>query len=351
MGYYEIFGDPSLGPDVATSGKLVPVTTSDINAPPGVRRVVVKSDFANNRILACVQTDRGNFKVSLPLSAVRVIFENVLVENGVDVSDSMGAPDSLGDLYDNFGFSLGSAFKSVKKATQGAVKAVAKTAVKSVTTPIKHTVKAVTDPKAALRSVTKAVSNPKATLKGVVKSQGAHIAEMAKYAKAPIEAQRQAMGSIPGIGPQLVKVHDKADALTKKAIRSKYTGAALMATAAVVPAVGGPALAAWTIANRIDAIQQAAERAAAAAKAGNLKALGQAALDAGTAQIPAVKRLQAAVPTSAQGLVRGALRNLPKGASVAAAARHGLGQLSPQQMALLKRYNVRVSARLPRGVY
>lgn len=272
----EIFGD------LGVVGGPVQVSA---NGAPDVRKIVLRSDHANNRITADIHTSQGRYRVNVPFRCVAVIFDESLAECGVPQSDSMGSAGTLQELYDSFGWSLGSAFKSVKRAT---VKAVVKTA---------------------------------------------NLAQRAKtLSKKPIDLTKHVVKKLPG-GRQLVALHDRAHALAdryaKKAVRSPVVGAGTAALAAVFPPVGGPALAAWTIANRIDAITEASKRAAEAARRGNLSAMGRAALQAGAAQIPQVRQLTNAMPQSAGGLVRGALRNLPAGNSAALAVRYGLGQVSP----------------------
>jgi hypothetical protein len=85
------------------------------------------------------------------------------------------------------------------------------------------------------------------------------------------------------IGKVYSKTIGKAEhlALTvgRKLARSKAVGAIAGAAATVFPAVGGPALAAWTVANRAMAIKDKADRAAALLRRGikNPKLLAQVA--------------------------------------------------------------------------
>ena len=109
------------------------------------------------------------------------------------------------------------------------------------------------------------------------------------------------------VGGRLLKIG-------KAIAKSKLVGAALGAVATVFPAVGGPALAAWVVANRVVAAAEAAERAAKRIKKGIGTAADLLAVKHGKAAAhhlkqlahdkrPAAKLLVAAVhavPTAAQ---------------------------------------------------
>src|SRR5690606_1367209 len=266
MAAVEILGDP-----------FVIVGDTTLVEEPEIERVILLNDYKGNCIRATVTLNGREYKVKVPLHKVIMSFERALESEGVSAPDTVSGCDTLAGFYDEVGFSfkkLGSKAVNVAKKATHSVAKTATTAVKDVASgrvPIK-----------------------------------------------PIEKHRQKF-----LGTKVGRVVQKGYRTTKRgaiqAARSKALGAVLAAGSAVpvVNAVSGPALAAWTVANRADALAMAAKRATDAARAGNVTKAGAAILDAAASQSSQVANLRNAARGTGGALVRSALQTIPAGSSIA----------------------------------
>lgn len=253
---------------------------------PEVQSVELNNDFINNCIRAKVVLTNGlEYKVKVPLGRVIAHFEKALESEGVAVPDTVSGHDTLAGFYDEVGFSFKKLGKKASGIAKKATRGVARTATKAVTD----------------------VSRGRIPLKVAEKHRQKFLKTKAG------KLTRKGYGAAKKTGVQ--------------AARSKALGAVLAVGSAipVVNAVSGPALAAWTIANRADAIAMAAKRASDNARKGNFSAVGKAVLDAAATQNSQLGALRNAAPNSAHGLVRSALQTIPAGSSIARSQAMALG--------------------------
>jgi hypothetical protein len=240
--------------------------------------VILRPDFSQHCVRASVTLAGGKtYRVKIPLAVVTLLFENIGL-----ISESVGAPYSLRQLYDEVGF--------IKKLARKASSAVKSTARKVASAPKKAT-------KALART---AVDAAKRAARGELPIKQA-------------EQLRRRLGRTK-VGKLATKGAKLAHKGALAAARSKALGVGLgvASTIPIVNAVAGPSLAAWTVANRADAIAMAAKRASDQARRGNLSAAGREALRLASSQIPAVKQAQGA----GGQLVKSALKSMPAGNSI-----------------------------------
>lgn len=266
MAAVEILGDP-----------FVIVGDTTLVEEPEIERVILLNDYKGNCIRATVTLNGREYKVKVPLHKVIMSFERALESEGVSVPDTVSGCDTLAGFYDEVGFS----FKKLGKKAVSVAKKATRSVAKTATTAVKD------------------VARGRVPIK-------------------PIEKHRQKF-----LGTKVGKIVQKGYRTTKRgaiqAARSKALGAVLAAGSAVpvVNAVSGPALAAWTVANRADALAMAAKRATDAARAGNVTKAGAAILDAAASQSSQVANLRNAARGTGGALVRSALQTIPAGSSLA----------------------------------
>jgi len=266
MAAVEILGDP-----------FVIVGDTTLVEEPEIERVILLNDYKGNCIRATVTLNGREYKVKVPLHKVIMSFERALESEGVSVPDTVSGCDTLAGFYDEVGFS----FKKLGSKAVNVAKKATRSVAKTATTAVKD------------------VASGRVPIK-------------------PIEKHRQKF-----LSTKVGRVVQKGYRTTKRgaiqAARSKALGAVLAAGSAVpvVNAVSGPALAAWTIANRADAVAMAAKRASEAARRGNLSRTGAAILDAAAAQSSQVASVRNAARGTGGALVRSALQTIPAGSSLA----------------------------------
>lgn len=266
MASVEILGDPFV------------IGEPTIVEDPEVKKVVLLNDYKANCIRATVHLTNGDeYKVKIPLGQITACFEGALRGEGISIPDTVSGFDTLAGFYDVVGFS----FKKLGKKAVGVAKKATRSVAKTATSAVKD------------------VAKGKVPVKSIEKHR-----------------QRFLKTKVGKLTSQAYKTTRKT---AVKAARSKALGAVLAASSAVpvVNAVSGPALAAWTIANRADAVAMAAKRASEAARRGNLSRTGAAILDAAAAQSSQVASVRNAARGTGGALVRSALQTIPAGSALA----------------------------------
>jgi hypothetical protein len=267
MAAVEILGDPFV---IVGDSTLV-------EEEPEIERVVLLNDYKGNCIRATVTMGGQDYKVKVPLHKVIMSFERALEAEGIPVPDTVSGHDTLAGFYDEVGFS----FKKLGKKAVGVAKKATRSVAKTATGAVKDVVRG-------------------------------------RVPIKPIEKHRQKFLRTK-VGKLTSQVYKTGKHGAVQAARSKALGAVLAAGTAVpiVNAVSGPALAAWTIANRADAVAMAAKRAHDAARAGNVTKAGAAILDAAASQSSQVASVRDAARGTGGALVRSALQTIPAGSALA----------------------------------